>query len=195
MRFQGEVEWRPVFPLRIRFKQKVQSKGLPKPVLSTRSLTTESSIRVMASLSNHDYLSAELREGRIYLTPNVEYGDKASMSGNFLAVQWDHNFSDDFNAELGVAVWMTRAMSQWIFEDTGIDFLEGDGMKWYVAASDRISERLMVYCKARQKVSLYPRNGLGGDEGVHFPGSPDVVRDFIDKDNSFQVSLQVDVFW
>lgn len=194
-RFQGEVEWRPVFPVRLRFKQKLQSKGLPKPALSTRSFTTESSIRVMASLTDWDFLTGEVREGKVFLTPGMQYTDQASMSGNFLAVQWDHNFSDDFNAELGIATWLTRNMSQWIFEDAGIDFLEGDGLKWYLALSDRISDRLLLYFKARHKVSFYPHTGLGNNEGIHYPGSSERVRDFITTDNRFAISLQLDIFW
>jgi len=195
IRFQGEVEWRPVFPVRLRFKQKLQSKGLPKPVLGTRSFTSETSIRTMASLTDWDFLTGEIREGRVYLTPTMEYGDNASMSGNFLSVQWDHNFSDDFNAEVGVAAWLTRSMSQWIFEDSGIDFLEGDGMKWYAALSDRISDRLLVYVKYRQKVSDFPHTGLGNAEGLHFPGSNEAVRDFVTRNEDFGISLQVDLFW
>ncbi len=195
VRFQGEVEWRPVFPVRLRFKQKLQSKGLPKPALGTRSFTSETSIRAMASLTDWDFLTGEVREGRVYLTPTLEYGDNASMSGNFLAVQWDHNFSDDFNAELGVAAWMTRNMSQWLFEDAGIDFLEGDGVKWYLALSDRISDRLLAYVKYRQKISDFSHSGLGNAEGLHFPGSTEPIRDFLTRQDDFGISLQVDLFW
>ena len=195
IRFQAEIEYRPVFPLRIRFRQKLQSKGLPKPVLSTRSNTSESSIRVMASLTNHDFLTGEVREGRVHLIPNPKYGDKASMSGNFLAVQWEHNFSDDFNTELGVATWLTRDMSQWILEDVGIDFLEGDGLRWYAALNDRISERLLIYLKCRHKVSWFPHTGLGSSEGVHYSESPFPVRDFVSKDDAFGIAIQVDVLW
>jgi DNA uptake protein ComE-like DNA-binding protein len=195
VRFQGEIEWRPVFPIRVRLRQKLQSKGLPKPVASTRSNTIETTVRVMASVSASDYLTAELREGRILLTPTLQYGDKASMSGNFLAVQWDHSFSDDFNVELGVATWLGLGMSQWIFEDTGIDFLEGDGVKWYAAVSDRVSDRLLVYLKLRHKTSFYYRTGLAEREGIHLPGSVEVVRDFNGRTDGLGVSLQVDLFW
>ncbi len=195
LRFQAEVEWRPAYPLRFRFKQKLQSKGLPKPTRSTRSLTSESSIRMIASLTDFDLLSAEVREARVYLTPNPVYGDKASMSGNFVAVQWEHNFSPDLSTELGVAAWLTRDMSQWIFEDTGIDFLEGDGVKWYAALSDRISDRLLLYVKARQKVSRFPRTALGESEGIHYQGSTEPVQDFMSITDDFNLALQVDVFW
>jgi DNA uptake protein ComE-like DNA-binding protein len=194
-RFQAEVEYQPVYPIRLRFKEKLQSKETPKVAVSTRSFTMESSIRLMASLTNWDYFTAELRHGTVLLTPTVKYGDNADMAGDFVAVQWEHNFSDDFNAELGVATWLTRGMSQWIFEDNGIDFLDGQGFKWYLALTDRVSDNLLVYLKFRQKVSDFPHTALGNNEGIHFPGSTEPVRDFVSRDNSFNVALQVDLLW
>ncbi|UCG43110.1 MAG: hypothetical protein JSU73_00405, partial [candidate division WOR-3 bacterium] len=137
----------------------------------------------------------ELREARVYLTPNPLYGDKASTSGNFVAVQWEHNFSSDLSTELGVAAWMTREMPQWIFEDIGTDLLEGDGVKWYAAVSDRISDRLLLYVKARQKLSRFPRTALGESEGIHYQGSTEPVPGFMSTEDDFNVALQVDVFW
>lgn len=195
VRFQGEVEFRPIFPIRLRFRQKLQSKGLPKTALTTRSFTAESNVMVMASLAGRDFLTAEVREGRVLLAPNPTYGDEASMSGNFLSVQWEHSWSEDFSTELGIGAWMTRDMSQWLFEDTGIDFLEGDGSKWYAAVSDRVSDRLLVYLKCRYKTSSFPRTGLGNSEELHYPGSSEPVRDFTYHENRLGVSLQVDLFW
>ena len=194
-RFQGEVEYQPVYPVRLRFKQKLQSKQLPKVALSTRSYTLESAIRAMASLSNWDYFTAELRHGMVLLTPTLKYGDNNDMAGDFVSAQWEHNFSDDFSSELGVAAWMTRGMSQWIFEDNGIDFLDGQGFKWYLSFTDRVSDNLLVYLKFRQKVSDFPHTGLGNAEGIHFPNSSEPVRDFVSRDNSLNIALQVDLLW
>ncbi|MBM3315740.1 hypothetical protein FJY71_07895 [candidate division WOR-3 bacterium] len=195
VRFQGEVEYRPVFPVRLRFKQKLQMKNNPKVAGATRSVTVEPSLKAMLSLSNWDYLTAELRYGKVLLTPTAKYGDEVNMSGDFVSVQWEHNFSDDLNAELGVAAWTTRGMSQWTFEDIGIDFLEGQGLRWYAAVSDRVSDNLLVYVKCRHKVSEYPHTGLGGVEGIHYPGSAEPVRDFVARDERFDVALQVDLLW
>lgn len=194
-RAQGEVEYLPVQPLRLRFKQKLQSKELPKVVQSTRSFTLESSIRVMAALANWDYLTLELRHGQVLLTPTMKYSDQTSISGDFVALQWEHNFSDDFNAELGVAAWHTRGMSQWIFEDSGIDFLDGQGFKWYLALTDRLSDNLLVYLKLRQKVSDFFHTGLGNSEGLHRRGTSEPVPDFVARDNSVNIALQVDLLW
>jgi len=195
LRFQGEVEYRPIFPLRLRFKEKLQAKENPKIAGATRSFTLESSVKAMLSLTNWDFLTAELRYGRVLLTPTLKYGDESSMSGDFLAVQWDHNFSDDLSSDIGVAAWNSRGMSEWTFEDRGIDFLEGQGFRWYVAFTDRLSDNLLVYVKARHKVSDFPHTGLSGTERIHYPGSSEPVRDFVTRDSRFDVSLQLDLLW
>lgn len=195
LRFQGELEYQPVYPLRLRFKQKLQSKELPKLAEATRSFTTETSIRAMASLTNWDYLTGEVRLGKVLLTPTLRYTDQSSMSGDFVAVQWEHNFSDDLHGELGIAAWRTRGMSQWAFEDNGIDFLEGQGLRWYAAVSDRISDNLLMYFKVRHKVSEYPHTGLGAGEGLHYRGSTEPVRDFVTREEGLTMALQIDLLW
>lgn len=195
VRFQGEVEYRPVFPLRLRFKQKLQSKQNPRVTGANQSWTLESTVRAMLSLGNWDYLTAEVRFGKVLLTPTLKYGDEVNMSGDIATVQWEHNFSEDLNVELGVSVWDTRGMSQWAFEDIGIDFFDGQGLKWYVAISDRVSDNLLLYLKCRHKASDFARTGLGGNEGVHYGQSTEPIRGFIARDNRFDVALQLDVIW
>ncbi|MGC8797071.1 MAG: helix-hairpin-helix domain-containing protein [candidate division WOR-3 bacterium] len=193
-RFQGELEYRPVYPLRLRFRQKVQMKEKPKLALGTNSVSLESAVRALVSLSNRDYLTAEVRYGKTILTPMMEYNDEASINGDFLLVQWEHNFSDDFQGEIGIANWRSQGMSSWMFEDNGIDFVDGDGFKWYLALSDRLGDNLLVYLKFRQKLSQFPHTGLGGADGVHYQdGTP--ARDFVSVSNRFDISLQIDFLW
>ncbi len=194
LRFQAEVEYRPVLPLRLRWRQKVQVKERPQPVQSTRSLSLESALRAMLSLSNWDFLTGELRWGKTLLTPTMKYNDEASINGDFLSVQWEHNFSDDFSGELGIAAWRCAGMSEWLFEDRGIDFIDGDGFKWYLALTDRIGDNLLCYVKVRHKLSQFSHTGLGNNEGVHY-GDGGAVADFITRDSRFDISVQLDVFW
>ncbi len=195
-RFQGEVEYRPVFPLRIRFRQKIQHKYSPKDILPTTSKTYESSLRFMASLANYDFLTTEIRKGLVRLTPTMKYNSNTSISGDFLSVAWEHNFSDDFGSEIGIAVWKTNGMSQWIFEDVGIDFLDGRGMKWYLTLSDRISNYILLRLKFRQKLTEYPHTGLlaQGNE-VHFRNGEILASDFIAQTNQYNLSVQIDFLW
>lgn len=193
-RFQAEMEYRPVFPLRLRFRQKVQLKERPRLVLGTGSLSLESSLRALVSLSNWDYLTGELRYSKTRLTPTLKYDDRASIDGDFVLVQWEHNFSDDFQGELGIAGWRSGGMSSWMFEDNGIDFVDGDGCKWYLALTNRLTDNLLVYLKFRQKLSIFPHTGLNGNEGIHYPEGMQ-VRDFVRQDRRFDISLQIDFLW
>lgn len=194
IRFQGELEYRPVFPVRFRFKEKLQLKSNPRVSGTTESFTMESSIRAMLSLTNWDFLTGEFRYGRVLLTPTMHYNGNSSISGDFVAMQWEHNFSEDLNGEVGVSTWSTRGMSQWMFEDVGIDFLDGQGFKWYVAVQDRVSDNLLVYVKFRHKLSEFPHNGLNGSEGIHYRGGG-TVRDFVSRDSRFDIALQIDFLW
>ncbi len=193
-RFQGEIEYRPVFPLRLRFRQKVQFKEKPRLVIGTRSLSLESSIRALLSLSNWDYLTGEVRTSKTLLTSSMNYGDKVGINSDFVAVQWEHNFSEDFQSELGLVTWRSGGMSNWLFEDTGIDFIEGDGFKWYLALSDRLTDNLLVYVKFRNKLSLFPRTGLANNEQLHYADGG-AVRDFIYRNSRFDISFQLDFLW
>ncbi|MFO8033088.1 MAG: hypothetical protein R6U22_11140, partial [Desulfohalobiaceae bacterium] len=42
----------------------------------------------------------------------------------------------------GSTLWATDGMSQWEFEDTDIDFLDGDGTKLYVTVKNTLSDNL-----------------------------------------------------
>lgn len=195
-RFQGEVEYRPVFPLRLRLKEKIQKKQLAKDVSPTTSLTYETSLRTLVSLPGYDFLTGELRMARVELTPSLAYNSSTTIWGGFLAVSWQHNFSDDFNTEAGIAAWQTNGMSQWIFDDVGIDFLDGRGMKYYVTASDRLSDFLLLKLKFRQKLSEYVHTGVAGsDPGLHYLEPGGGVPDFNALRNSYYVGVQLDFLW
>jgi hypothetical protein len=86
-------------------------------------------------------------------------------------------------------------MSQWTFEDNGIDFLEGQGLRWYAALTDRVSDNLLVYLKFRHKLSDFNHSGLGNAEGLHFQSGSEPVHDYVYRDNAFSLTLQVDVLW
>lgn len=196
VRIQGELEYRPVFPLRFRIKQKWQVKQLPKAVQATTSRTQETTLRVFALVAG-DYLSLEARYGRVGLTPNELYNGDLLMEGNYLDAAWEHNFSDFFSVVGGVALWDAKSMSQWIFEDAGIDFLYGEGKKYYLTFKDRLSENVSVRFKIRRKSTSYPHTGIYGSGNEYHYGDdvPVLVRDFTDIRDQMSYNLQIDVRW
>ncbi|MGB3341866.1 MAG: helix-hairpin-helix domain-containing protein [bacterium] len=185
-----EFEIRPAWPVRIRFSQKVIKKYLPKPISATLSRTSESTAKVFFFLSNYDALRFEARWGNVALMSTDE-GD-LDLNGGFVALSYDRNFSNTFSIEGGIAMWSTDGMSQWIFEDIGIDFLSGYGMKYYIVSSQKIGN-LLFKLKFGQKFTHLPHTGLYNNPDIYYPDLPGVrVYDFTNNENRTKINLQLD---
>jgi|UniRef100_A0A7V3RJ37 DNA uptake protein ComE-like DNA-binding protein len=184
-----EFEGQPIFPVRIRYSEKYIQKYLARPVQNTQSKTIESSIKILFYLSNFDNLGFEYRTGNVFLTPTE--GDNEELSGGFLNLSFERNFLTGFSVEGGLAIWKTDGMSQWIFEDTGIDFLSNKGIKFYIVTSQKIGN-LLVRFKIRKKETVIEHNGLYNNPDIYYPDLPGVrVNDFINYENSISVNLQL----
>ncbi|MBN2620132.1 helix-hairpin-helix domain-containing protein [candidate division WOR-3 bacterium] len=185
-----EFEFRPVWAVRLRFGQKFVRKHLPRAIESTVSQTYESSARVSFYLSDFDALRVEARFGHVGLT--AEEGSDMQISGGFLACSYARNFLKNLSVEGGIAVWTTDGMSQWIFEDIGIDFLSGYGMKFYIVSTQRIGS-LLLKLKFRQKFTTIPHTGLYNNEDIYYPDMPGAhVYDYMNNETSTKVHLQMD---
>jgi DNA uptake protein ComE-like DNA-binding protein len=197
IRFQGEVEFRPVFPLRFRVKHKWQKKELPKVIVPTTSRTSETTLRTFVLITDSDYFNLEARYGRVNLTPTEKYVGDLLMSGSYLAGAWEHNFSPRVSVLGGVAVWESNGMSQWIFEDVGIDFLDRDGIKYYITVSDQVSPNLWIRFKFLNKTTLATHTGLRTLESAYHysDGSEGSVHDFTDRKGQYGFQLQADLRW
>jgi hypothetical protein len=197
-RFQGEVEYRPDFPIRFRLKYKYQSKTKMHDVVPTTSRTHETTLRSFFLPSNSDYFSVKLRLGMVELTPNPLYGDDRLLSGGFLSANWEHNFTESFSVLGGSTLWATDGMSQWEFEDTDIDFLDGDGTKLYITIKNTLSDNLQLRFRALRKDTWYPRTGLyrpDPDDQYYYQGDGGAVTDFGDHVTSYGIRCQLDVRW
>ena len=196
-RFQGELEYRPVFPIRIRLKQKIQEKNLYKVVHSTTSFTSETTLRVFAILSNNDYINFEARYGKVDLTTNQGLADDYVIDGTYVNASFEHRITDYFSVLGGFATWKTNGMSQWIFEDTGIDFLYGDGQKYYITMIDRISENVSMRAKASMNYQDIPFFGIYNPNSTFRYANGDFIyiRDFAEYSQLFNLSVQLAIRW
>ncbi|MEW6685120.1 MAG: hypothetical protein AB1393_02805 [Candidatus Edwardsbacteria bacterium] len=197
LRLQGEIEYRPVFPLRIRLKEKWQIKHQPKEVVATASKTKESTLRCFANLSQWDNLNLELRYGQVIFTGIRKYDNNILMDGGYLSCDWEHHFSPRLSVKGGMATWRTDGMSQWIFEDTGIDFLNGQGSRYFITISDRFSPGLQLRLKFRGKFSRYPHSEIyTPDKKFYYENELGIpVRDFTNFEDLYTWSLQLDYRW
>lgn len=198
-RFQGEIEYRPDFTVRFRLKYKYQEKTKMQDVIPTTSRTTEYTFRTFFLPTESDFFDVQLRLGMVELTPNPLYGDDRLMSGGYIAARWEHNFSDALSVLGGTTLWSTDGMSQWEFEDTGIDFLDGDGTKFYVTIKNNLSDNLQLRLRVLRKDTFYPRTGLyrpDPEDQFYYQGDPDSpVRDFIDHATEYGIRCQLDFRW
>ena len=198
-RFQGEVEYRPVFPLRFRLKYKLQEKQKKHDVVPTTSRTQEFTLRSFGLPVGHDYFDLRLRYGFVELTPNPRYGDDRLLSGGYLSAKWEHQFTDDFSILGGSTLWTTNGMSQWEFEDTGIDFLDGRGTKFYITFKNTLSDNLQMRFRILRKDTFFPHNGLyrpDPDDQYYYEGDPDSqVISFGDHIVDYCLRCQLDFRW
>jgi len=199
LRFQGEVEYRPAWPVRFRLKYKFQDKINAKDIVPTNSRTQEYIFRTFSLPVGGDYFNIELRYGSVELTPNPLYGDDRNMSGGFLAMRYEHDFTGSLSVLGGTTLWTTNGMSQWEFEDTGIDFLDGSGTKFYVTFKNTLSDNLQLRLKFVRKDTFFPHNGFyrpDPEDQYHYQGSPDeTVTDFGDHVTDYGIRCQLDFRW
>lgn len=185
-----EFELRPISNVRLRYSEKYIKKYLPRTIQPTLSQTIESSMRVLFYLSNFDNLGVEYRNGNVFLT--AEEAEDTELNGGFLSFSFEHNFLTGLSLEGGIAIWQTDGMSQWIFEDTGIDFLSNKGLKYYIVTSQKIGNLLMKL-KFRKKETVFEHNGLYNNPEIYYPDLPGKrVNDFTNLENTTGINLQLD---
>jgi hypothetical protein len=198
-RFQGEVEYRPVFPVRFRLKYKLQDKTKMQDLLPTSSVTHEVTLRTFVLPAGGDMFEIGIRTGMVELTPNPLYDDDRLMSGGYISARWEHRFTEDFSVLGGTTLWTTDGMSQWEFEDTGIDFLDGRGTKFYVTIKQQVSDLLQIRLRVLRKDTFYPRTGLyrpDPEDQYYYEGDPDSpVADFGDHSAGYGITCQLDFRW
>ncbi len=187
-RFQGSVEYRIINPLRIRFTQKIQDRRSSRYLGVTRSLTYENTLRVYY-VSRGTYMGITLRYSRVFLTAREDYDDE--IDGGYLAFDIRRPIGRTLDLRLGSTVWKNDGMSQWGFEDTGIDFMYGNGEKIYVSLVERLAKNLGLRVKFRWKNTYFPHGGLIGQK-IYNPETGEELLWFEEKRKEFRFSMTLD---
>ena len=90
-------------------------------------------------------------------------------------------------------------MSQWEFEDTGIDFLDGRGHKFYLTVKQSLSDHLQLRMRVLRKETSFPHNGFyrpDPEDSYHYRGDGESVpRDFVDRLVDYGLRFQLDLRW
>ncbi len=166
MRFQGELEYRPSHPLRYRLKYKHQVNRHNNDADRSKSTTDEITMKVTANLSRYDQLSVEYRYNQVHMPPynylfnnadpdgqNTRVSGNVLMRGDYVLVDYIHNFNDDLKVQGSFVMWDGNGISHWDYEDMEIDFMGEGGTKYWITLHDRISNNL--YVKLKYKIKSY----------------------------------------
>ncbi len=189
-RFQGTVEARPVYAFRIRLKQKVQQRKTNRYLGVSVSNTKETTINSFVMLGRGTSVGVEYKYGEVELTPKTNFRESLIYGSAFL-VTMRYRFNNQFTINAGVSTWTTNGMSQWNFDDTGIDFLNGNGDKFYLTLVERLTPTLGIRLKLKTKDEDTPHTGLFGHEIKTSNGLP-VYRGFVSPDNIYSTQLIID---
>ena len=163
VRFQGELDYRPIYQISIRLKQKLQTNRSEDTSARSVSKTSETTLRFISYLTNRDKLELEYRFNKVWMAPYTSLSNSAEPGdiiiptadvlnhGDFIAANYTHNFTDYFRIEGSFLFWNGHGISHWDWEDMEIDFMGSEGIKYWFTIYDRISSHLTVSFKYKVK--------------------------------------------
>ena len=166
VRFQGDLDYRPIYQLSLRGKYKHQVNRYDDDADRGISKTSETSAIVTTYLSNRDRLQFEYRYTQVasppypYLTnsgipsdtENLTQG-QVLMHGDFIRIDWTHNLNERLRLRTALAYWNGHSVSHWDWEDTEIDFLGEHGIKYWILIQNKLANN--VYLSLKYKTKYY----------------------------------------
>ncbi len=163
VRFQSELEFRPLFQVSLRARYKNQVNRFDDMADRGVSKTNEYTLAARTFLSNRDFLELEYRYNTVYAPPYLSITNTAAtgnnngtaaqtlMIGDYIAANYTHNFSSSLKVQGSFLYWFGHGISHWDWEDMEIDFMGEKGSKAWIAITSRISQNLYMNLKFRNK--------------------------------------------
>ncbi|MBW6515581.1 MAG: helix-hairpin-helix domain-containing protein [Candidatus Cloacimonetes bacterium] len=163
VRFQGELEYRPIFRLVSRLRYKHQINRYDDDADRGVSKTDETTAFIRANLSNRDRIHLEYRYNRVWMSPYTYLANNPIpdgfdiaqgtmlIHGDYICVDYTHNFNQNMKIQGSFIFWDGHGISHWDWEDMEIDFMGMQGMKYWLTFYDRISSNLYLTLKYRIK--------------------------------------------
>lgn len=159
MRFQGELEYRPIFTMRLRLKQKFLWNKVDNTDARSISRSSETTLRVIGRLSQFDQVSFEYVYSYTnlppypYLSNNADAGTDnlivgtEKMYGSLYTFSYSRHFTKTFDLRMDITLWDSPSSSLWDWEDTRIDFMSGKGHKYWFVITDWLSPNISLKFK------------------------------------------------
>ncbi|HEY3294663.1 MAG TPA: hypothetical protein VGL38_04455 [bacterium] len=162
-RWVGNITYRPVWPVVVRIRQKLQGRWHFDPAKETGFTTYENRINLDFRLSRFDGLNLLFANGYTSFTPRPRLTGEANPTGvspidangasptEAIGVQLTHYFSQRLRVR---AAWEMYDGFFWNFEDSDFAVLQGKSARWWFSVSDRLSDNLSVRFKLTRDSSL-----------------------------------------
>ncbi|MCB5260004.1 MAG: helix-hairpin-helix domain-containing protein [Candidatus Cloacimonetes bacterium] len=163
VRFQSELEFRPLYQLGMRLRYKNQVNRYDDTAERGVSKTNEYTMAIRTFLSNRDFLELEYRYNTVLSPPYTSLTNPAEpgnntmaaaqtlMTGDYIGVNYTHNFTPSVKLQGSFVYWYGHGISHWDWEDMEIDFMGERGAKAWIAISSRISNNMYMNIKFRNK--------------------------------------------
>ena len=168
VRFEANLEFKPIHQFRIRLRHKHQVKRYDNDQDRNESQADESEIKLLCYLSNFDRIQLGYVYTRVLQPPYLSIlSDPALASGPDMAqastltngdmiyVDYTHNFNQNLKVIGAFSFWYAEGASFWDFEDVELDFDQSDrGFKYWFNIHSRIANNLFLSLKYKYKQFL-----------------------------------------
>jgi hypothetical protein len=155
-RWVAKITYRPIFPVMLRVRQKLQGRWNYDPHKETGFQTYENRIALDFRLSRYDDLELMYANGYTRFTPRPRLGGEADPTAKSpldaqtaspseaVGMQVTHNFSTRLKAR---AAWLIYDGFFWNFEDTDFQIFDDKSVRWWFSVTNRFSNQITVRFK------------------------------------------------
>ncbi|MCB9358210.1 MAG: hypothetical protein H6508_06680 [Calditrichaeota bacterium] len=155
-RWVGKLTYRPVWPIVLRLRQKLQGRWNSAPLQPSGFLTYENRINLEYRLSRFDELGLLYASGYTRFTPRPRLIGEPDPTGEnpldaqaaspqeAMGIELTHNFSPALKLK---SAWLMYDGFLWNFEDTEFIVVDGKSTRWWVSLTNRFSSSLTARVK------------------------------------------------
>ncbi len=160
VRFEGTLQFRPIHQLRFDLRYKQQIKRYDDTLDRSRSKVDETTFKIRSYLSNFDVLQFEYRYSRTLSPPYTLLTNPAEPSGadmaqantlfngDYVSCDYTHNFNKTLKVKGAIMFWKGN---HWDFEDVNLDFVDDEGMKYWIKITSNIANNLFMSIKFKHE--------------------------------------------
>jgi len=155
-RWVAKVTYRPVWPIQLRIRQKLQGRWNSNPTQPAGFQTYENRINLEYRLSRFDDLELMYASGYTRFTPRPRLigtpdptGEspidaQAASPSEAMGIEMTHNFSTALKLK---TAWLMYNGFLWNFEDTEFVVVDGKSTRWWMSLTNRFSNALTARLK------------------------------------------------